>query len=70
VLIDATDAGVTVKAVVDYVFEKDGVILKAFAPLRGRKGFFRISLGTHEENSVCVQSIRRFFDNRKKEKKA
>jgi histidinol-phosphate aminotransferase len=70
VLIDATDAGVTGKAVVDYVFEKDGVILKAFAPLRGRKGFFRISLGTHEENSVCVQSIRRFFDNRKKEKKA
>jgi histidinol-phosphate aminotransferase len=70
VLIDATDTGVTGKAVVDYVFEKDGVILKAFAPLRGRNGFFRISLGTHEENSVCVQSIKRFFDGRKKEKKA
>lgn len=70
VLIDATDAGVTGKAVVDYVFEKDGVMLKAFAPLRGRGGFFRISLGTHEENSVCVQSIKRFFENRKKEKRA
>ena len=70
VLIDATDAGVTGKAIVDYVFEKDGVILKAFAPLRGRSGFFRISLGTHEENSICVQSIKRFFESRKKEKKA
>jgi len=70
VLIDATDTGVTGKAVVDYVFEKDGVMLKAFAPLRGRGGFFRISLGTHEENSICVQSIKRFFENRKKEKRA
>jgi histidinol-phosphate aminotransferase len=70
VLIDATDAGVTGKAIVDYAFEKDGVILKAFAPLRGRGGFFRISLGTHEENSLCVQSVKRFFENRKREKKA
>lgn len=70
VLIDATDAGATGKEVVDYVFEKAGVMLKYFAPLRGRNGFFRISLGTHEENSVCVQSIKRFFENRRKEKKA
>jgi histidinol-phosphate aminotransferase len=70
VLIDATDTGVTGKAVVDYVFEKDGVMLKAFAPLRGRGGFFRISLGTHKENSICVQSIKRFFGDRKKEKGA
>jgi len=70
VLIDATDAGVTGRAVVDYVFEKDGVMLKAFAPLRGRSGFFRISLGTHEENSICVQSIKRFFENRERDKRA
>ena len=70
VLIDATDAGVTGRAVVDYVFEKDGVMLKAFAPLRGRGGFFRISLGTHEENSICVQSIKRFFENRERDKRA
>ena len=37
VLIDATDAGVTGKEIVDYVFEKDGVMLKYFAPLRGAK---------------------------------
>ncbi len=70
VLIDATDAGVKGQEIVDYVFEKDGVMLKAFVPLRGRGGFFRVSLGTHEENSICVKSIKRFFENRKKEKKA
>jgi threonine-phosphate decarboxylase len=69
VLIDATDAGVTGKEVVGYVFEKAGAILKYFAPFRGRSGFFRISLGTHEENSLCVQAIKRFFENRKKEKR-
>jgi len=55
---------------VDYVFKKAGVMLKHFAPLRGRNGYFRISLGTHEENSICVQFIKKFFENRKKEKKA
>jgi histidinol-phosphate aminotransferase len=70
VLIDATDAGTTGKEIVDFVFEKAGVMIKYFAPLRGRNGFFRISLGTHEENSLCVHAIKRFFENRKKEKKA
>jgi histidinol-phosphate aminotransferase len=70
VLIDATDAGVTGKEIVEYVFEKAGVMIKYFAPFRGRSGFFRISLGTHEENTICVQAIKKFFENRKKEKKA
>ena len=70
VMVDATDAGVTGKAIVDYVFEKDGVMIKAFAPLRGRGGFFRVSLGTHEENAICVQSIKRFFKDFEKGKKA
>jgi histidinol-phosphate aminotransferase len=70
ILIDATDAGATGKEIVDFVFEKAGVMIKYFAPLRGRNGFFRISLGTHEENSLCVHAIKRFFENRKKEKKA
>jgi histidinol-phosphate/aromatic aminotransferase/cobyric acid decarboxylase-like protein len=70
VLIDATDSGVTGKEIVDYVFEKAGVMLKYFAPLRGRNGFFRISLGTHEENSHCIHSIKEFFEEREKERKA
>jgi histidinol-phosphate/aromatic aminotransferase/cobyric acid decarboxylase-like protein len=61
VIVDATDAGVTGKAIVDHVFEKDRAMLKAFAPLRGRGGFFRISVGSHEENTLCVESIKRFF---------
>jgi histidinol-phosphate aminotransferase len=69
VLIDATDTGATGKEIVDFVFEKAGVMIKHFAPFRGRKGFFRVSLGTHEENALCVQSIKQFFGNRKKEKK-
>jgi len=69
VLIDATDTGATGKEIVDYVFEKEGVMIKYFAPLRGRSGFFRISLGTHEENSICVHSIKQFFADRKKEKR-
>jgi threonine-phosphate decarboxylase len=70
VMIDATDAGATGKEVVDYVFEKAGAMIKYFAPFRGRSGFFRISLGTHEENSLCVSAIKRFFENRRKEKRA
>lgn len=69
VLIDATDSGATGKEIVDYVFENAGVMLKYFAPLRGRKGFFRISLGTREENSLCIQAIKQFFGNLKKENK-
>jgi histidinol-phosphate aminotransferase len=70
VLIDATDTGATGKEIVDHVFEKTGVMLKYFAPLRGRRGFFRISLGTHEENSLCVHAIKKFLGNRKKENRA
>jgi histidinol-phosphate aminotransferase len=69
ILIDATDTGATGKEIVDFVFEKAGAIIKYFAPLRGRNGFFRISVGAHEENSLCVHAIKRFFENRKKEKK-
>ena len=70
VMVDATDAGVTGKEIVDHLFEKDGIMLKSFASFRGRTGFFRIAIGTHEENTLCVQAIRRFLGNRKKEKTA
>jgi len=68
VLIDATDTGATGKEIVDYLFEKAGIMLKYFAPFRGRNGLFRISIGTHEENSICVRSIKSFFEDRRKEK--
>lgn len=65
VIVDATDAGVTGKEIVDYVFDKEGIMIKAFAALRGRLGFFRVSLGTHEENALCMAAIKRFFEERK-----
>jgi len=69
VFVDATDTGLTGKEIVDYVFEKDKIMIKFFAPFRGRGGFFRITLGTHEENVACVEAIKRYMDTRKKAKK-
>jgi histidinol-phosphate aminotransferase len=70
VFVDATDAGVTGKEIVDHVFEKDKIMIKSYASFRGRNGFFRITLGTHEENVFCVQAIRRYLEGRKKAKNA
>ncbi len=61
VLVDATDLGVTGKEIVDYVYDKANVMIKYFAPIRGRTGFFRISLGTHKENKLCINFIKRFL---------
>lgn len=66
VLVDATDAGIAGKEVVDYVFDNAGVMIKYFAPFKGRNGFFRISLGTHKENSLCMRHIKQFFKDKKK----
>ena len=70
IFVDATDAGSTGKEIVDHLFEKDNIMIKSYAPFRGRNGFFRIALGTHEENVLCVQAIRRYLESRKKAKKA
>lgn len=65
VLVDATEAGVTGKEVVDALLEQAGILLKPFGPFRGRKGLFRISIGTHEENALCVQALKRFFQEKR-----
>jgi histidinol-phosphate aminotransferase len=70
VFVDATDTGVTGKEIVDHLFEKDNIMIKSFVPFRGREGFFRIALGTHEENVLCVQAIKRYLEGRKKAKQA
>ncbi|MCJ7640496.1 MAG: histidinol-phosphate transaminase [Desulfobacterales bacterium] len=70
VFVDATDAGLTGKEIVDHVFDKDKIMIKSFASFRGREGFFRITIGTHEENTACVQGIKGYMENRKKEKRA
>jgi histidinol-phosphate aminotransferase len=68
VLVDATDAGVTGKEIVNHLFVHDNVMIKAFAPLRGRDGFFRIALGTHEENALCIRGIKQYMASKKKAK--
>jgi len=70
VFVDATDTGVTGKEIVDHLFEKDNIMIKSFVSFRGREGFFRIALGTHEENVLCIQGIRRYLESRQKAKKA
>jgi len=70
IFVDATDTGATAKEIVDHVFEKDKIMIKSYASFRGRNGFFRITLGTHEENVLCVQAIRRYLESRQKAKKA
>lgn len=66
ILVDATDLGITGKEIVDYVFDNAGVMIKHFAPLRGRTGFFRISLGSHKENKLCIEFIKRFLKEKDK----
>ncbi|MCX8116930.1 MAG: histidinol-phosphate transaminase [Desulfobacterota bacterium] len=70
VLVDATEAGVTGKEVVEHLLEEAGILLKPFGPFRGRGGLFRISVGTQEENALCVQALRRFIQQRRGEKEA
>jgi len=67
--VDAADAGLTGKEIVDHVFEKDNIMIKSYASFSGRNGFFRITVGTHEENIACVEAIKRYVDNRKKANK-
>ncbi|MBM3200656.1 histidinol-phosphate transaminase [Candidatus Woesearchaeota archaeon] len=66
VLVDGTDTGIVGKEVVDYVFQNAGVMIKYFAPLKGRNGFFRISLGSHKENALCIKYVKKFFKDYKK----
>ena len=61
VLVDATDAGVTGKEVVDYVFSRKKIMIKTAPALRGREGFFRLSIGTKEETKECIETIKEFF---------
>jgi len=60
ILFDATDAGKVGTDVVAYAQEK-GLILRPQNPMYGRNGFFRITVGTKEENRMLVETIREFF---------
>jgi histidinol-phosphate aminotransferase len=61
IIIDATDTGIDGQEVVDYLFEREKIMIKAVRTLKDRPGIFRISVGTSEENKACVEGIKTFF---------
>jgi len=65
ILIDASPTGATSEEIVDTIMEKHGIILRKQNPFKGRKGLFRITIGTKEQNEKCVAAIKDFFSSRK-----
>jgi len=60
ILVDASDTGKTSKEIVDKMYEK-GFIIKTMPLLHGRKGFFRITPGTEEENRNLAKALKEFL---------
>ncbi len=59
-LVDCSDAGVVAGELVEYLL-KEGIMIKAFPTVHGRKGFIRISIGSREENAKCAAAIKTYF---------
>ncbi len=60
ILFDGTDAGKTGKDALDFALKR-GYIMRAQSPMYGRDGWFRITIGSAEENKMAVQIIKDFF---------
>ena len=60
ILFDGGPAGKKGMDMVDYAQER-GIILRPMKEMYGSDGFFRITLGTREENRMLVGMIREFF---------
>jgi histidinol-phosphate aminotransferase len=60
ILFDGKEAGKKGDDVVEYA-QKKGIILRPQAPMYGSDGFFRVTIGTEEENKMTVQVIKEFF---------
>lgn len=65
IIVDAANLGVNGQEVVDYLFEKKKIMIKAVKTLKDRPGIFRISVGKAEENRACMEGIKEFFVSRK-----
>ena len=62
ILFDGGPAGVKGADVVAYAQEK-GLIFRPQATMYDSDGFFRLTIGTAEENRLAVQAIKEFFSN-------
>lgn len=60
-LFDGTDAGKVGDEMIAYAQKKKGLILRPQAPMYGRNGWFRITIGTKEENRMLVETVKEFF---------
>ncbi len=60
ILFDGTDAGKVGDEMVAFALEK-GFILRSQPHLYGRDGWFRLTIGSEEENRVLIDVIREFF---------
>lgn len=60
ILFDGTDTGKKGADVVAFAQEK-GLIFRPQNPMYGRDGWFRITIGSYEENRMAVDVIREFF---------
>jgi histidinol-phosphate aminotransferase len=60
VLFDAGPAGKKGKDIIEYA-QKRGIILRGESPKYGSEGWFRVTIGTAEENKLFVEVIREYF---------
>jgi len=60
ILFDSASAGKKGRDVVDYA-QKKGVILRPQPEMYGSDGFFRVTIGSEQENRLVVQVIKEFF---------
>lgn len=59
-MVDATDTGKSDKEIVDYAMDR-GVMIKTMGTMHGRNGFFRITIGTEEENQKLLDILKEFL---------
>lgn len=60
ILFDGGRAGKQGKAMVDFALSR-GIIFRPQAAMYGSDGWFRLTIGTAEENKLAVEAIRAFF---------
>jgi histidinol-phosphate aminotransferase len=60
ILFDSAVPGKSGKGMVDYA-EKKGLILRGQEPIYGSDGWFRVTIGSHDENELFVQAVREYF---------
>ena len=61
ILFDAGGTGKSGQAALDYALEK-GIIFRDETPKHGSDGWFRVTIGSEEENRMAVKLLREFFE--------